>query len=157
MPSYWWACSTCHAETRFEDEVEKGPVLFLYCDLANDWDQQKLVRKCRSCKTGSLRMAFHFPRKERERLTVVHIVGLTPVGDEKYLPMLWETIPSSSPDERWFHFNYMNGKSNWGLNKAAVFTAGEMKRLLDLYFAKTGKQFPSEDGNQTKSLQPRQV
>ena len=55
--------------------------------------------------------------------------------------MMWETTPASDPGCQWFHFNYMAGRSNWGLNKAAIFARGDLKRLLDLYSEKTGKQF----------------
>jgi hypothetical protein len=86
-------------------------------------------------------MTFEFPREEKETLTVVHIVGLTPTERDGYLPMMWETTPTTEPTgTRWFHFNYIYRRGNWGLNKAAIFKSGDLKRLFDLYHEKTGIQ-----------------
>ena len=52
--------------------------------------------------------------------------------------MMWETYPVSDPEDRWFHFNYMNGINPYGLNKAAVFDSGNLEAIFDLFLQKTG-------------------
>jgi hypothetical protein len=52
--------------------------------------------------------------------------------------MMWETIPSSDRIQRWFDFKYINGRSVWGLNKAAVFTIADLKEILNKYEKLTG-------------------
>jgi hypothetical protein len=136
MSGYWWECDKCRKQSEFQHEVGKGPVIFIWEDLVPDWDQRKLTRPCHECG-GCLRITFNFPREDEEKLGVARMVGL-PADPGGYLPMLWETIPASDPEKRWFHFNYMNGRSVWGLNRAAVFEKGHLRKLLDVYLEKTG-------------------
>jgi hypothetical protein len=142
MPGYWWECDGCHTKRTFEEVTGRGPVVFICDDLSVDWDQAKLRKPCGVCTKGLLRVTFEFPREEKETLTVIHIVGLTPPERDGYLPMIWETIPRGEPDgTRWFHFNYIYRRRNWGLNKAAVFERGDLGRLFELFHEKTGNRF----------------
>lgn len=137
MPSYWWQCGRCGNIRTFDEAVGTGVVTWLWDALARGgWDQGALARGCPQCgNAGSSQITHHFPRKERETVSVVSIVGL-PEGT--YLPMAWITRPQSAPSARWCHFNYMEGRSNWGLNKPAVLTGEAMRRLLALLHEKAG-------------------
>jgi hypothetical protein len=74
---------------------------------------------------------------------VVHIVGLS-LGDG-YTPMMWESRSIARPRVQWLQFNYLNGGPNpWGLNRAAVLSYAEMRRLFALYRSKTGKRLVSQ-------------
>jgi hypothetical protein len=52
--------------------------------------------------------------------------------------MMWETYPVSDPDDRWFHFNYLNGRSPFGLNRAAVFDLSNLNAIMAMYKDRTG-------------------
>jgi hypothetical protein len=55
-----------------------------------------------------------------------------------YVPMMWVSRPEGDRRERWFHFNYMNGRSPYGLYRAAVFSNDQLRTLTRLYKKKTG-------------------
>jgi hypothetical protein len=135
MPSYWWQCAQCNATRRFDVECGVGIVRFLWDQLLPaNWDQSLLVRPCSICSNGALRITYEFPREDRKTLRVLHIFGLGPLGPKKdYLPMMWETSPAPDLKERWFDFKYMSGRSNWGLNKAAVFSKEDLLELFRRY------------------------
>jgi len=94
--------------------------------------------KCPKCNRRSLRITYAFPRKNREVVQVIHIVGIS-LGND-YTPVLWESRAINSA-KQWFQFNFLNGGPNpWGLNKAAVLSYAEMRKLFALYRSKTGRQ-----------------
>lgn len=139
MPSYWWQCDTCQIVETFPAVCEaSGIVTFVRNILIpSDWDQSKLILPCPKCGGHKLRITYDFPRqKDPVRLNVVHLVGLIH-DDAYYLPMMWETRPSTDT-ETWFDFKYISGNSLWGLNKAAVFSRSELKRLFQTYEQKCG-------------------
>lgn len=134
MASYWWQCDSCQIEAAFHAVSEAtGIVSFIRkILLPSDWDQSKLVQRCPKCRRSELRITYDFPRGDDPvRLSVVHIVGLLR-DDSYYLPMMWETRPSTD-EEPWFDFKYINGNSIYGLNRPAVFSRGELKRLFHTY------------------------
>ncbi len=101
-----------------------------------------LLRNCLRCGCRSIRITYDFPRAERERVRLAHIVGLRR-PDDPFVQMMWEGGPDNYPQERWFDFKYMNGRSNWGLNKPAIIRQDQLRELFDLYRQKTGKpEFP---------------
>ena len=132
MPSYWWHCDQCDKTRTFEEECGIGIVRFLWDELLlAQWDQKLLVHDCAACQSPqSLRITYDFPRKDKETLHVMHIVGMTPDREQTYLPMLWQ---ASMNGELFFDFKYMNGRSNWGLNKPAVLTDAVLTGLIRLY------------------------
>ncbi len=149
MPGYWWECDHCHRRRSFYEELGMGPVIFLCDRLSVDWNQKELSRRCGACPNGSLRITFEFPRRGggTETLTVIHIVGLTPPERDGYLPMLWETEPAGEPPgTRWFHFNYIYHRGNWGLNKPAVLERGNLGELFALYRCKAGNELDPRAG-----------
>lgn len=87
-----------------------------------------------------MRITYLFPRKEKETLRVVHIIGLGKPGDD-YIPMMWETYPLGEKEIHWFDFKYINKRNILGLNRPAVFTHDDLKKLFDLYRTKTGNNF----------------
>jgi hypothetical protein len=140
MPGYWWHCESCDSDFTFpEARASSSIVAFIWDDLVTHrWDQTLLNRICPKCSKQTVALRYEFPRrKEPESLKVVHIVGITP-PDGSYLPMVWETAPLRDPEQRWFDFKYMNGRSNWGLNKAAALDKSELRRLFALYEEVTG-------------------
>lgn len=144
MPGYWWQCTECNKPASFPDvNADQGIVTFIWDSLRQSgWDQTLLLRDCPSCGRHLMRITYKFPReKDPEVIRVLHIVGL-PCNDDGYLPMMWQTQRIKPPKEEWFDFKYMNGRNNWGLNKAAVFTRADFKRLLELFREHTGQQFP---------------
>ncbi len=84
-----------------------------------------------------MRISYIFPRDDKIELQVKHIVGISPSNDV-YVPMMWETIPNGSLNETWFDFKYINNRSIWGLNKPAVFTNQDLKKIFNLYKNKIG-------------------
>lgn len=139
MPAYWWHCESCGADSDFmEASGSKGIAHFIWdVLLPSSWDQRKLIAECKKCKKQSMKITYEFPRKEKEIIRVVHIVGLRPNNDD-YLPMMWETYMVGNEAERLFDFKYLGGRNVWGLNKAAVFGRQNLKELFDLYRSKTG-------------------
>jgi hypothetical protein len=144
MAAYWWECEGCGKSVDFPNATGAGGITRFIRDilLPSDWDQSLLLRQCTACDKPLLRMTYEFPRgKETVSLHTVHIVGL---DKDEYLPMMWETCPMDSPqerwlsEERWFDFKYINKSSIFGLNKPAVFLQDELRRLFDLYRTKTG-------------------
>ena len=91
-----------------------------------------------------MRITFEFPRKDRVELQIKRIVGIS-LGEDVYLPMIWESFPFRRPDQSWFSFNYVtrvDGKMNsWGLNKAAVFNKDEFHKIVEVYERCTGRKF----------------
>lgn len=136
---YWWQCTACNATRKFMQVVNcSGIVDFLWDQLrVSGWDQSLLKRECPSCCANALRITYEFPRKvEPELIRVLHIVG---VGAGDYMPLMWETSPNADLVERWFDFKYVNGRSHYGLNKAAVFGEQDLAELFRLYRTKAGR------------------
>ncbi|MBV9860247.1 MAG: hypothetical protein JO038_09120 [Alphaproteobacteria bacterium] len=135
MASYWWQCDTCQVETPFNDvSPSTGIVSFIRrVLLPSNWDQSKLVLPCPKCGKPELRITYDFPRGDGPvRLSIVHVVGLIHGDDAYYLPMMWETQPSSD-EGTWFDFKYINGNSIYGLNRPAVFSRDELRTLFKEY------------------------
>ena len=144
MPSYWWKCENEKCQNEVIDFKNacghKNLAEFIFDKLlVDEWDQNLLKLICGKCGQSSLRITYEFPRKEKERIQVVHIVGLGPFGEGKYLPMLWETYPESDRNIRWFDFKYLNGPNIFGLNRPAVFTREQLKDVFQEYKSKTNK------------------
>lgn len=143
MPSYWWECEECQTKYEFSDVTEPKGITHYIWDvlIPSDWDQALLLKDCPACGLQSLRISYIFPREDKTHLLVKHIIGLGPF--EKYVPMMWETIPDRSEEETWIDFKYINGRNIWGLNKPAVFTKADMRSLFAKYREKVGDQnFP---------------
>jgi len=142
MSGYWWECSCGNQTKSVHGKGGQIPTFIRRSIIESGFDQKLLVQPCPKCKVHApMRITYHFPRNVRETVQVLHIVGLDG-GDGGYVPMLWETMPKSSPSKRWFHFNYMIKQSPWGLNKAAVLSLEDIRRLLELYGTKTGRSLP---------------
>jgi hypothetical protein len=108
--------------------------------LSSGWEQSLLVSACPHCGDASCRITYELPREDKVTLRVVHIVGCHS-GD--YVPMMWETCPTDSQEDRWFDFKYQRSRNPWGLNKAAVLSRQELSEIFALYCEKTGKpKFP---------------
>ncbi len=138
MPGYWWECKDCGEKTKLL------MARFVWDELRpSSWDQNLLVKQCLHCgKEKAMQIKFEFPRKHRTVLTLVQAVGLDS-DDDDYLPMMWETIPDSEPDKRWFDFKYVVGRKNYGLNRPAVFTRERLAKLFALYCKVAGESsFP---------------
>jgi hypothetical protein len=140
MPGYWWQCEACQETATFAAACNVRSICQFIRDvlLAADFDQELLLRECPSCRRRALRITFEFPRADREVVRVLHVVGRPPQQGAPYLPMIWETFPVSDPEARWFHFNYMNERNPWGLNKAAVFESHDLQAIFDVFSQKTG-------------------
>ena len=138
MVAYWWQCDTCQITNPFDKVSEAtGIVGFIRkVLLPSDWDQSKLVLACPACGKNGLRINYDFPREDPVRLSVVHIVGLGQI-DPHYLPMMWETQPSTDKST-WFDFKYINDNSIYGLNKPAIFNRAELRELFHIYELKCG-------------------
>ena len=139
MAAYRWECDTCHIEESFRTvSGATGVVSFIRNVLVpSDWDQSKLVLSCPKCGKSELRVTYDFPRGDDPvRLRAVHIVGLIH-RDAHYLPMMWETQPSTD-EGTWFDFKYINGNSIYGLNRPAVFSRAELKKLFQVYEQRCG-------------------
>jgi len=143
MTGHWWQCDKCEFQSDFRSIVDCGIVAFFWDILSKDWEQGLLVRDCTQCGEKSMRITYKFPRSEQEVISTYHIVGLSGSNFE-YLPMLWEGTPRSDPHARWFDFKYLGDQRKrgayWGLNKPAVLTSDDLRRLIDLYEAKTGSK-----------------
>lgn len=139
MLGYWWECEGCGKQSNFAQVTDSRTLVAYIRDrlVPSKWDQTVLYLKCPQCHVGNMRITYEFPRCDKEVVRVVHIVGLIINGE--YLPMMWESYPVASPDQRWFHFNYVNGRNRWGLNRAAVFSGEDLQKLFALYREKTGQ------------------
>jgi len=140
MPSYWWECEQCGSRASFlEASATKAIAHFIWDRLLpSGWDQSYLTLKCQGCGQSSVRITYDFPRADKETVRVVHIVGRVPGPGGVYLPIMWETYPLSAPEDRWFDFKYLNGRSPWGLDKAAVFSRADLSTIFTLYRDRTG-------------------
>jgi hypothetical protein len=101
------------------------------------WDQTYLLKRCGKCNQDNLYMTYIFPRADQTHLQVKHIVGVGPFGE--YVPMMWETIPDGNKEETWIDSKYIHGRNIWGLNKPAVFSKEEIRKLFQLFSARTGE------------------
>lgn len=111
---------------------------YIWDKVSKKWDQSLLRIRCPKCMRRSLRITYAFPRKDREVVQAIHIVGLSLDG---YKPMMWESRVVDTPRRRsWFHFNYLIGRSPWGLSRPAVLSSPQLKKLFALYRRKTRKQ-----------------
>jgi hypothetical protein len=134
MKGYCWQCQNpkCAAHSdrpTFADGVQRASITtFIWDDLfPADWDQSKLVQRCKRCKGDSVRIAYEYERKkDPEKLTLIHAVGICE-GD--WRRMMWESIAEGKEDERWFSSNYMYGRNPTGLSRA---TALSQKALRDI-------------------------
>jgi hypothetical protein len=142
MPGYWWQCEQCGSKTDFLSAANTTSICGFIRDVLYpaDFDQTLLLRTCAQCAEHAVRITFEFPREEDPvELRVLHIIALP----QAHLPMMWESCPVGDPKDRWFHFNYMKDRSAYGLNKASVWTAGELQEVFALYERKTGRKFPA--------------
>ena len=143
MPSYWWECESCGNKAEFFDVCQvKGITHFIWdILLKEEWNQDHLIKNCKSCGKDLMRITYEFPRKDKEKLRVIHIIGIGPFDNNKYLPMIWEThAVGENENDNWFDFKYLNGKNIRGLNRPAVFSRDSLKKLFDVYSKKTGKE-----------------
>lgn len=143
MASYWWQCSLCKNQQDFPTSSNSRGLTHYIWDVLvpSSWDQSHLLRACSSCSLNTMRITYIFPRADRTQIQVKHIIGLGPFGE--YLPMMWETIPDGNETETWIDFKYINGRSIWGLNKPAVFSKEDMRKLFQLYRTRVGdNSFP---------------
>lgn len=145
MPAYWWKCGKCHEVSEFGVVTPSKGIAHYIWDvlIPSNWSQSHLVLPCPKCNSRNLKITYEFPRKDRVELTLIHAIGLGPF-DDIYVPMIWEAKPDSSTDnEHWFDFKYINGRSAYGLNKAAVFTRTDIHALFAKYKEVTGQNnFP---------------
>lgn len=142
MPGYWWECEFCCNQSDFQTAVNCSSMASFVWDRLRPehWNQDLLVARCPRCNCVASRITYEFPRRDGVTLRVVHIVGLQ---FDDYVPMMWETYPTESPNDRWFDFKYQIGRNPWGLNKAAVFSRQELHELLAIYRRLTGAaEFP---------------
>lgn len=143
MPSYWWECASCGAKQDFQDVCESKGITHYIWDalIPSGWEQTNLLKKCKACGQNELRITYIFPRAEETHLQVKHLVGLGPF--EKYVPMMWETIPDGAREGTWIDFKYVNGRNIRGLNRPAVLSKEDIGKLFHLYRDRTGdKSFP---------------
>jgi len=138
MARYGWQCISCGEKPAWSTVCDSRSVAaFIWDELApSGWDQRLLHRLC-TCTRKSLRITSRFKRGDPERVSVEHIVGLGPDGDQ--LTMLWETFRHADPRTRWMDFKYQRGRSPWGLNKRLVLEKAQLTRLLRAYETQTGK------------------
>jgi len=144
MPAYWWECEACGKSFEFSKACNYPGVAHYIRDVLakSSWDQSHLLLRCSKCGKQDLRITYEFPRADKETLRVAHIVGLGSSTDD-FISMMWETYPLSNPQDRWFDFKYIRGRSTFGLNKPVVLSLRELKQLFKLYCDKTGvAQFP---------------
>ena len=143
MASYWWECANCSAKFEFQDVCESRGITHYIWDvlIPSDWKQSHLLKKCPKCNQEELRVTYVFPRADQTHIQVKHIVGLGPF--DEYISMMWETVPDGSKEKTWLDFKYINGRNIWGLNKPAVFSKEDIRKLFQLYRDRTGdKSFP---------------
>lgn len=135
MQAYWWECEVCETKAEFTEITKDSSVVsFIRGKLVpSGWDQSLLQSKCTHCPSGTLRITYEFPRKNKEILRVVHMVGLE-YGE--YLPMMWETYQVSSREDL-FDFKYIIGRNPFGLNKPAAVSRKDLHALFELYRTRT--------------------
>jgi len=144
MAAYWWECTTCEVKFDFLDVCESSGITHYIWDvlIPSSWEQSQLLKKCPECNNEALRITYVFPRANEMHIKVKHIVGLGPF-DDVYVPMMWETIPDGSKDETMLDFKYINGRNILGLNKPAVLSKEDIRKLFQLYRDRTGdRDFP---------------
>lgn len=143
LGGYWWECEKCEKQFDFNTACgSPGIAHYIQDHLKKDWDQTLLVRDCPDCKSHSLRIAYEFPKRERQLFRVYHVVGID-WNNGAYVPMMWVTKESPYSGEMIYDFKYICGRQTFGLNKSAVFSQNDLKRIFDLYCEKTGvKSFP---------------
>ena len=59
-----------------------------------------------------MHITYHFPRRNRETVMVLYIVGIGP-DEDNYMPMMWESVFVSDPKSRLFDFKYVIKRGNW--------------------------------------------
>jgi len=146
MPGYWWKCDGCNRRCEFNDpdlpaDLRFGSVAPFIRDVLvpKNWNPVHLLRHCPGCGQQALRIAYEFPRENAEQLRVIGIVDLTwderrdAQADQEYLPMMWETYFLGNRNRSYFDFKYIRGKRVWGLNKPAVFSQNDLRRLFEKY------------------------
>lgn len=144
MPGgYWWECEKCLTTFDFQPACgSAGIAHFIQDRLKKEWDQSLLTQICPGCGTKTLRIAYEFPGKERESFRVYSIVGIDD-DDGKYIPMMFETKETPKCDVSVYDFKYLKKRSTFGLNKAAIMSQDNLRKIFDLYCQKTGrKSFP---------------
>jgi hypothetical protein len=52
--------------------------------------------------------------------------------------MMWVTKESPYSGDMNYDFKYICGRKAFGLNKAAIFSQGDLRRIFSLYCQKTG-------------------
>jgi pyridoxal/pyridoxine/pyridoxamine kinase len=142
MASYWWQCESCMKRFSFPQACNSKGIAHFIRDiiLPNGWEQQHLLRICTACNQHSLRIAYEFPRKEKEIHLVKSIVGLG-IVTSIYLPMMWETYTLDSTSIMLFDFKYINGRNIRGLNRPAVFSQQDLQDIFKLYCNKNNRDF----------------
>lgn len=144
MAGYWWQCENCVTESTFQEACDSRGIAHFIWDvlIPSSWDQTKLVKNCKNCGKQSLKITYQFPKKkEKVVFRVIHIVGINPFED--YIPMMWETYQVGYEKDSIFDFKYVVGRSIYGLNKPAVFSRDDLKKLFALFCEKTGSlEFP---------------
>ena len=143
MASYWWECSNCGKQYDFPTACQSQGITHYIWDvlIQSAWDQDHLLKQCDECSQNAVRITYIFPRADKTHIQVKHIVGLGPF--DIYVPMMWETIPDGDLEETWIDFKYINGRNIWGLNKPAVMSREDIRKLFQLYIERTGdNDFP---------------
>jgi hypothetical protein len=137
MARYWWQCTSCGERPTWLSVCDSRSIAaFIWDELApSGWDQRLLRRTC-TCGRRSLFISYRLRRGDPDRISIKHIVGLSPKGD--YLPMLWETFRHSRPRTPWVDFKYQRGRSPWGLSKRLALTKTQLAQLLRKYEHATG-------------------
>ncbi len=132
MAKYWWQCPSCGDRPAWLTVCQSRSIAaFIWDELApSGWDQRLLSPRC-ECRRGSLRITYRFQRGDPDRVSVKHIVGLSPKDD--HLPMLWETFRHSNPRRKLVDFKYQRGRSPWGLTKRLILEKQQLARLLLAY------------------------
>jgi len=136
---YWLQCD-CGYDCAEYSQVTgcTSAAAYIWDRVRVNWDQALLLMRCPECKQLALRITYAFPRKDREVVQIIHIVGLCLDGN--YTPMMWESRPLSRPRLQWFHFNYLGGRNPFTLNRAAVLSTDQLRQLFALYKNRTGKR-----------------
>jgi len=139
MPrGYWWECEKCGKQV--DDFMiacgSPGIAYYIQDKLKQDWDQSLLVRDCPACHNHSLRIAYEFPKREKQFFRVYHVVGID-FNNGVYVPMMWVTKELPYDGEMIYDFKYICGRKTFGLNRAAVFSQDDLRRIFALYCQKT--------------------
>ena len=112
MPGYWWECEGCGKAYDFPAGSGHAGIPHYVRDalIPSNWNQELLIRECRECGEKALRIAYEYPRSNKESLRVLHIVGLGEVGDD-YIPMMWVSLFSPYNGDPCFDFKRLLKKS----------------------------------------------